>query len=78
MAKIGFLDQKLKFWAQKKAFTSSGQPCSGHDRKKLFKEKNCLYPNKYQSLKKLMHFQPKKTLFGFSTGRKSDFKDSAK
>ena len=45
MAKIRFLDQKLKFWAQKKAITSSGKPCSGHDRKKLFKEKKCLCPN---------------------------------
>ena len=76
-AKIGFFGQKPRFRVQKK-LTSLPQPCSGHDRKKLFKEKNYLYPNKYQSLKKLMHFQPKKTLFGFSTGRKSDFKDSAK
>ena len=39
MAKIGFLDQKPKFWAQKKGVTSEGSPCSGHDRQKLFKEK---------------------------------------
>ena len=45
MAKIGFLDQKLKFWAQKKAVTFSNSPCSGHDRKKLFKEKSGLCPN---------------------------------
>ena len=40
MAKIGFLDQKLKIWAQKKAITSGGSPCSGHDRKKLLKKKS--------------------------------------
>ena len=45
MAKIGFLDQKTKFWAQKKAVTSQGSPCSGHDRKKLFNEKKCLCLN---------------------------------
>ena len=43
--KIGFLDQKPKFWAQKKALTFGDSPCSGHDRKKLFKEKKCLCPN---------------------------------
>ena len=45
MAKIEFLDQKTKFWAQKKAVTSQGSPCSGHDRKKLFNEKKCLCLN---------------------------------
>ena len=45
MAKIGFLGKKPKFWAQKKAPTFGDSPCSGHDRKKLFKEKKCLCPN---------------------------------
>ena len=45
MAKIRFLDQTPKFWAQKKGVTFSNSPCSGHDRKKLFKEKKCLCPN---------------------------------
>merc|ERR1711873_72769 len=45
MAKIGFLGQKPKFWAQKKAYTFGDSPCSGHDRKKLFKEKKCLCQN---------------------------------
>ena len=45
MAKIGFLGQKPKFWAQKTAVTFGDSPCSGHDRKKLFKEKSCLCPN---------------------------------
>ena len=42
-------------------------PCSGHDQKKLFKEKSTLFQNKYQSLKKFwviflekMQFGPKK------------------
>ena len=33
-----------KFWAQKKAYTFSNSPCSGHDRKNLLKEKKCLCP----------------------------------
>ena len=45
MAKIGFLGQKPKFWAKKKGVTFGDSPCSGHDRKKLFKEKKCLCPN---------------------------------
>merc|ERR1712155_473183 len=45
MAKIGFFGQKPKFWAQKKAVTFGDSPCSGHDRKKLFKEKKGLCPN---------------------------------
>ena len=38
IAKIGFLDQKPRFRAQKKTYTSWSSPCSGHARKKLFKE----------------------------------------
>ena len=37
--------QKPKFWAKKKEVTFGDSPCSGHDRKKLFKEKSCLCPN---------------------------------
>ena len=48
MAKIGFLDQKPRFWAQTKAFTSSSSPCSGNARKNLLKEKSCLFPNNHQ------------------------------
>ena len=35
-----FLGQKPKFWAKKKAYTFGDSPCSGHDQKKLFKEKS--------------------------------------
>ena len=45
MAKIGIFGQKPKFWAQKIGPTFGDSPCSGHDRKKLFKEKKCLCPN---------------------------------
>ena len=51
-----------------KKLISWRKPCSGHNRKKLFKEKSCLFPNKYQSLKKfwvifwvITHFWPKTT-----------------
>ena len=56
MAKIGFLDQKPKFWPQKRSPTSSGNPCSSHDWKKLFKEKSTLFQNKHQTLKKFSHW----------------------
>ena len=56
MAKIGFLGQKPKFLAQKKGFTFGDLPCSGHDRKKLFKEKSTLFQNKHQTLKKFSHW----------------------
>ena len=66
MAKIRFFGQKPRFRAQEKTHFLT-LPCSGHDRKNLFKEKSCLFPNKYQSLKKFwvifwvkMHFWPKK------------------
>ena len=52
LTKIGVVWQKSDFWTKnrnfgpkKKAPTFSSSPCSGHDRKKLFKEKKCLCPN---------------------------------
>ena len=65
MAKIGFSAKKRDFGSLKK-LTSCWTLCSSYDRKKLFKEKSCPFPNKYQSLKKFvffwdkMHFWPKK------------------
>ena len=49
--KLGSYGKNLIFWpktkilGQKKAVTFGDSPCSGHDRKKLFKEKKCLCPN---------------------------------
>ena len=67
MAKVGFFCQKPRFQAPPKKLTSWDSPCSCHDRKKLFKEISCLFPNNYQSLKKFWaifwvktHFWPKK------------------
>jgi len=36
---------KTKILVPKKGTTFGDSPCSGHDRKKLFKEKKCLCPN---------------------------------
>ena len=36
---------KTEILGPKNAYTFGDSPCSGHDRKKLFKEKKCLCPN---------------------------------
>ena len=61
--KIGFFGQKPSFGAQKKAHfltLTMLWPLPG----KLFKKKSCLFPNKYQSLKKLLVFFFIKPIFG--------------
>ena len=51
--KLGSYGKNRIFWPKteilgpKKTYTSWRKPWSGHDQKKLFKEKNCLCPNNY-------------------------------
>ena len=48
--------------------------CFGHNRKKLFKKKGWLFPNKYQSLKKFWVFLGIKRIFG----QKNTFRPNVK
>ena len=59
MAKIGFFGQKPILWAQQILILTM----FWSRLEKLFKEKSCLFQNKYQSLKKFWVFFCDKTLF---------------